>query len=62
MQPRSAGHFDSAVAADLKIQAVAAQVIGGGKPVAVTAADGSVIGELTPDAVLATLIGREAHR
>ncbi|MDY0883282.1 glycine betaine/L-proline ABC transporter ATP-binding protein [Dongia soli] len=62
MQPPSTGHFDSAVAADLKIQAVAAQVIGGGKPVAVTAADGSVIGELTPDAVLTTLIGREAHR
>ncbi len=61
MQPASQTSFDQAVAADSKLQSVAAQVIGGGKPVAVTDTAGAVIGELTPDAVLASLIGREAR-
>jgi glycine betaine/proline transport system ATP-binding protein len=61
MRPVSGQLLDQAVASHAKIQTVAAQVIGGGKPVAVTDATGKVVGELTPDAVLANLIGREAR-
>jgi glycine betaine/proline transport system ATP-binding protein len=61
MQPVSGNGFEQAVTGSAKIQTVAAQVIGGGKPVAVTDAAGQVIGELTPEAVLANLIGREAR-
>ena len=61
MGPVSGQGFDQAVTSTAKIQTVAAQVIGGGKPVAVTDDTGQVVGELTPDAVLANLIGREAR-
>jgi glycine betaine/proline transport system ATP-binding protein len=61
MRPVSGQGFDQAVTSSAKIQTVAAQVIGGGKPVAVTDDTGQVVGELTPDAVLANLIGREAR-
>ncbi len=59
MRPSSRTGFDQAVSADAKLQAVAAQVIGGGRPVAVTDANGTILGELTPDDVLTNLIGRE---
>jgi glycine betaine/proline transport system ATP-binding protein len=61
MRPVSGQAFEQAVTSSAKIQTVAAQVIGSGKAVAVTDAGGEVIGELTPDAVLANLIGREAR-
>jgi glycine betaine/proline transport system ATP-binding protein len=61
MQPVSSGGYEQAVDSTSKIHLVAAQVIGGGKPVAVTDENGQVIGELTPEAVLGNLIGREAR-
>jgi glycine betaine/proline transport system ATP-binding protein len=61
MGPLNGGATDRGVRASDKIADVAPAVIQGGRPVAVLDAAGAPIGALTPQAVIDTLIGRDAR-
>jgi glycine betaine/proline transport system ATP-binding protein len=60
MAPLNGTGTDRTVRAGDKIADVAPLVMGGGKPVAVLDAAGSPVGTLTPQAVIDTLIGKDA--
>jgi len=59
MTPAAAGPFAGRVSAETKIEALAAAVIDADGPFAVVDRDDSVIGEITPAAVVAVLVGRD---
>jgi glycine betaine/proline transport system ATP-binding protein len=61
MGPLNGGATDRGVRASDKIADVAPAVIQGGRPVAVLDAAGAPIGALTPQAVIDTLIGKDAR-
>jgi len=59
MTPVAAGQFAGRVPAETKIEALAAAVVDADGPFAVVDRDDSVIGEITPAAVVAVLVGRD---
>jgi hypothetical protein len=61
MGPLDGARTDRAVHATDKIADVAPAVIETGRPIAVVDAAGAAIGAVTPQAVIATLIGKDAR-
>jgi len=62
MGPLNGTGTDRAVRATDKIADVAPAVMGGGRPVAVVDTGGVPVGTLTPQAVIDTLVGKDAPR
>ena len=62
MRPASAARHAGQVDRAAKIASFAAEIVAAGAPFAVTGGDGSVVGEVTPQAVIDLLAGRDMGR
>ena len=61
MRAPSGGDYGASVSASDRISAIAARIIDAGRPLAVTDAAGSLVGEIGPDQVIDLLVGRDGR-
>jgi hypothetical protein len=61
MRPPRGGDYAGSISPTDRIAAIAPRVIDSGRPMAVTASDGTLVGEITPEQVIDILVGRDGR-